>query len=199
MKLFLKFMVLGALISLFAGCSTYRYAAKDYDRYLADSSGNAKLQKTTVEADYLLTKETAGHRYTFRSFAAGYENVWVVEFGKMLESSLQSQDAQESFWRLTKHTGSGTNGYLIVFDLKKYRFVDYEARATIHLSVRAKGKILFDKDYHTVGKTLAGEKFMGGVLATKNAIQALNKRAIDELMNEFINDINKNGIADVRL
>ena len=199
MKLFLKFMVFGALISLFAGCSTYRYAAKDYDRYLADNSGNAKLQKTTVEADYLLTKETAAHRYTFRSFDAGYENVWVVEFGKMLESSLQSQDAQESFWRLTKHTESGTNGYLIVFDLKKYKFVRYEARVTIHISISAKGKTLLDKDYRTVGRAQAGEKFMGGVLAMKNAIQELNKRAIDELMNEFINDVNKNGFADVRL
>ena len=199
MKLFFKLMVLGAFISLLAGCSTYRYAAKDYDQYLVNNSSNDKLQKTTVEADYLLTKETTGHRYTFRSFDVGYENVWVVEFGKMLESSLQSQDVRDSFWRLTKHTSSGTNGYLFVFDLKKYEFVDYEARVTIHISVSVNGKRLFDKDYRTVGKARGGKIFIGGVLAMKNSIQELTERAIDELMNEFINDVNKNGIADVRL
>jgi len=198
MKLFFKLMVLGVFIFFLAGCSTYRYAAKNYDQYLANNSGNAKLQKTTVEADYLLTRETTGHRYSFRSFDVGYENVWVVEFGKMLESSLQSQDVQESFWRLTKHTGSGTNGYLIVFDLRKYKLVDYEARVTIHISVSANGKRTFDKDYHAVGKAQDGKILIGGVLAMKNAIQESTKRAIDELMSEFISDVNKNGIADMR-
>ncbi len=199
MKLFFKCMVLGALISLLAGCSTYRYAAKDYDRYLANNSGNAKFQKTTVEADYLLTRETIAHRYTFRSFNVGYENVWVVEFGKMLESSLQSQDVQESFWRLTKYADSGTKGYLIVFDLKKYELVDYEARVTIHISVSANGKRTFDKDYRAVGRAQGGKILIGGVLAVKNAIQESTKKAIDELMSEFINDVNKNGIADMGL
>lgn len=199
MKLLFKLMVLGEFIFSLAGCSTYRYAAKDFDRYLANHSGNAKLQKTTVEADYLLTKETRDYRYTFRSFDVGYENVWVVEFGKMLESSLQSQDVQGSFWRLTRQAGSGTKGYLIVFDLKKYEFVDHEAHVTIHISVSANGKRPFDKDYNAVGKAQSGKIFIGGVLAMKNAIQELTKRAIDELMNDFINDLNKNGIADVRL
>ncbi len=198
-KRFFKLMVLSAFISLLAGCSTYRYAAKDYDRYLMNNSGNDKLQTTTVEADYLLTKKTMGHRYAFRSFDVGYENVWVVEFGKMLESSLQSQDVQDSFWRLTRHTGRGTNGYLIVFDLKKYEFVDHEARVSIHISVSANGKGLFDKDYRTVGKAQDGKIFFGGVLAMQNAIRELTKSAIDELMNEFINDVNRSGIAAVRL
>jgi hypothetical protein len=198
MKLFFKLTVLGAFFFL-AGCSTYRYAAKDYDRYLADNSGSAKLQKATVEADYLLTKETRGHRYAFRSSDVGYENVWVVEFGKMLESSLQSQDVQDSFWRLTKQKGGGTKGYLIVFDLKKYEFKDHEARVTMHISVSANGKRSFDKDYNVVGTEQGGKMFFGGVLAMKNAIQELNKKAIDELMNDLINDLNKNGIADVRL
>lgn len=199
MKLLFNLMVLGALVFFLAGCSTYRYVAEDYDRYLANNSGNPKLQKTTVEADYLLTKETKRYRYTFRSFDAGYENIWVVEFGKMLESSLQSRDVQDSFWRLTKQKGSGTKGYLIVFDLKKYEFVDYEAHVTIHISVSANGKTSFEKDYNAVGKAQSGKRFIGGVLAMKNAIEELTKRAVDEIMNDFIIDLNKNGIADVRL
>ncbi|HWR72615.1 MAG TPA: hypothetical protein VN604_05570, partial [Nitrospirota bacterium] len=102
MKIFFKLIVAGVLFSVLAGCSIKHYIASDYGVYLSKNEGTAKLEKTAVNSEYLLTQNTAEHQYKFRSATVGYVHVWVVEFGKMLESSLQSKDVQESFGRLTR-------------------------------------------------------------------------------------------------
>lgn len=191
MKVFSNLIVIGMFFSVLTGCSMKHYIAGDYPVYLAKNEGTEKLEKTTVNADYLLTPNTVEHRYQFRSATVGYAHVWIVEFGKMLESSLQSKDMQGSFGRITRSEGKEATGNLVVFDLKQYEFKDYGAHVVLAVSVTNNGKKVFDATYESDGKKQGAKMFWGGVFAMKNSIQQSTKIAIDDILGQFIRDVNK--------
>lgn len=194
MKIFFKLIVAGVLFSVLAGCSIKHYIASDYGVYLSKNEGTAKLEKTAVNSEYLLTQNTAEHQYKFRSATVGYAHVWVVEFGKMLESSLQSKDVQESFGRLTRSESKGASGNLVVFDLKTYEFKDYGAHVVLAVSVSNNGRKVFDTTYESDGKKQGAKMFWSGVFGMKNSIQQSTKIAIDEILGRFIQDVNKSDV-----
>ena len=180
------------LVALAAGgCSIPHRPAEDYQQYLINNDEKSNLPTTSLETAYVLTPDTIAHQVEFRSATVGYANVWIVEFGKMLETTLQSEDLQEAFGRLSRQLDDEEfAGYLTTFDLLDYQFYDYGAHVTLAIAVSKNGEEIFHKTYDQDGKTQGGKMFWGGVFAMKNAIQQSTKLAVDQIITDFINNLN---------
>jgi hypothetical protein len=184
-----KFAIAVAALVL-SGCSIKHDVVKDYPQYLVNNQSESHLPTTSTASSYLVTPATQAHHYEFRSAMAGYANVWVVEFGRMLDDTLQSQDVQAAFGKLAKvEDGSGTDG-LLTFDLQNYTYAELGAHVSLKVTYRAAGKDVFEKIYQADGATQGGKMFWGGAFAMKNAVQQSSKLAIDSILRQLINDLN---------
>ncbi len=176
---------------IFSGCSINHPIADDYELYLINNQGNSKLPTTELEADYVIEKNTQTHKYEFRAFTVGVANLWIVEFGKLLDKTLQSKDVQEAFGRLTKILETDTNeSNLVTFKLINYEFIDYCAYVTLDISTKNVDDVTRHKTYRGDGKGQTAKMWIGGVFLMKDAIRQSTKHAIDSIISNFINDIN---------
>jgi hypothetical protein len=181
---------LAATISLSASACTIRHnIAQDYPQYLVNNTGRANLSKTGRASEYLLTPATQQHHYEFPVLTF-YGNLWIVEFGKMLDDTLMSTDVQQAFGSLRKASGqSAASDGLLIFDLEQYTFEDFGAHISLKISLSHTGKVVFSKTYVQDGKTQGGKIWWGGVFAVKNAVQQSTKLALDEILRQLIADL----------
>jgi hypothetical protein len=121
---------------------------------------------------------------------AGYANVWVVQFGQILDDTLQAHDVQAAFGKLAKSDGGAVNDGLLVFDLQSYTYVELGAHVSLKVTYRRGNQDVFSKVYQTDGTTQGGKMFWGGAFAMKNAVQQSTKLAIDNILRQLIVDLN---------
>lgn len=183
-------LALVATTLLLCGCSIRHDVAKDYSQYLINNQGTSQLAPTTAAAEYTVSPTTAANHYEFRSVMAGYANVWVVQFGKMLEDTLQSHDVQAAFGKLTKSDGGTTSDGVLVFDLQSYTYAELGAHVSLKVTYRRDNHDVFSKVYQSDGTTQGGKMFWGGAFAMKNAVQQSTKLAIDNILRQLIVDLN---------
>jgi len=177
---------------LLSGCSIRHDVVKDYPQYLTNNQGASQLPSTTAASEYSIAPATLAHHYEFRSAMAGYANVWVVQFGEMLDDTLQSHDVQAAFGRLSKLQSGATNDGLLIFDLQSYTYVELGAHVSLKVTYRRSGQDVFSKVYQADGTTQGGKMFWGGAFAMKNAVQQSSKLAIDKILRQLIADLNAN-------
>lgn len=184
-------LALAALLTL-GGCSINHPVADDYAQYLSNNTGSLKLPSAKVGDSYALSKATQEHHYEFRSFMTGQANLWVVEFGKILDATLASKDVVDALGRMTKvgSEGAGT-GDTLVFSLVDYRFEDHGAHVALEITVKRAGKVRFSQVYRAGGVTQGGKMFFAGVFGMKNAIQQSTKSALDDILARFVNDYSR--------
>ncbi len=118
----------------------------------------------------------------------GAANLWVVEFGQMLDQTLQSVEVQRAFGKLIK--GDDVDGNDLIFDLQKYTFTDFAAHVELRVTYRHTGQNIFSKTYVADGKSQGGKMFFAGAFGMKNAIQQSTKLALDEILGKLIVDLN---------
>jgi len=172
------------------GCSIRHMVSDDYPQYLLNNRDLSKFPKTQYTAEYLLTQNTINHHYEFRAATTGYANLWIVEFGKMMENTLESADIQAAFKKLTKAVGNDSSGAMIIkYDLSDYQFEGFEARVKMEISVTREGIVVFNKRYFEKGISQGGKMFWAGVFGMKNAIQQSTKSAIDKILIQSLNDM----------
>jgi hypothetical protein len=181
-------MMLLTATTLLAGCSIKHPIAKDYAQYLANNKGEVVLPKSTIEANYEITANTANHNYQFRAATVGYAHVWIVEFGQVLDATLNSDDVQAAFGKLAKAQANSDGASMLRFNLENYAFKDHMAHVSLNISLEQNGNTVLNKTYHATGKSQGGKMFFGGPFAMKNATQQSTKHAMDEILREFIND-----------
>lgn len=185
-----QWIALLAAALVMSGCSIRHDVVKDYPQYLMNNQGNSHLPTTSAASQYAVTPATQAHHYEFRSAMAGYANVWVVEFGRLLDDTMQSHDVQAAFGKLMKVKGSDQSGGLLVFDLQNYSYAELGAHITLKVTYRRDGKDVFSKVYEADGTTQGGKMFWGGAFAMKNAVQQSSKLALDHILMQLINDLN---------
>jgi hypothetical protein len=174
------------------GCSINHHIAEDYGDYLAKNPSKSGIPKTEESAEYYISKQTERHSYIFSAFTVGYANDWIVEFGEILDETMLSDEIRASFKSITKTDASSTLQNLIVFHLVDYMFVDYRADIRLHISYSSYGQIVIDKLYKATGLPQTMQMWGGGAFSMRDAIHDSTKSAIDQIMTEFITDINKN-------
>jgi len=180
------------LLGLFSGCSINHPVAKDYGAYLEKSATPVNLPKTALKSDYLIDGKTENHRYEFRAATVGYAHVWIVEFGKMLDQTLNAKYVQSAFGRLDKKTTKDVQkGELIEFSLEKYEFKDYRAYVTLKIKLSKDGATTLEKAYIASGNSQGGKMWAAGPFGMKSATLESTKYAIDDILKQFINDIPK--------
>ncbi len=184
-------LFLVTLIFLSAPVCIRHYIENDYPRYLSKNAGESNLPKTDKASEYYLTPETEEHRYEFRSQLSGAANLWIVEFGKMLDDTLMSADVQNAFGALRKvpNPSAATNN-LLIFDLQNYTFNDFSAHVSLKISHFRAGQEVFANTYVRDGKSQGGKMFWGGASAQKNAVQQSTKIAVDGILRQLIADLN---------
>lgn len=181
-----------ALVAAFllCGCSIRHDVAKDYPQYLMNNQGTSQLPSTTAASEYTILPATAANHYEFRSAMVGYAHVWVVQFGEMLDDTLQSRDVQAAFGKLTKSDGGVSNDGVLIFDLQSYTYAEFGAHISLKVTYRRGGQDVFSKVYQADGTTQGGKMFWGGPFAMKNAVQQSSKLAIDNILRQLIADLN---------
>ena len=190
-----QWIVLLAAALVMSGCSIKHDVVKDYPQYLMNNQGNSHLPTTSSASGYAVTPATQANHYEFRSAMAGYANVWVVEFGRLLDDTMQSSDVQAAFGKLMKLNNSDESGGLLVFDLQNYSYAELGAHITLKVTYRRGGKDVFSKVYQADGTTQGGKMFWGGAFAMKNAVQQSSKLALDHILMQLINDLNAVPVA----
>ena len=172
------------------GCSINHPVAKDYDAYMEKYGNETSLPKSGIESEYNIASETQGHRYQFRAATVGYAHVWIVEFGKILDKTLNSKYVQSAFGRLTKmSTDSPISDNLIEFELVNYEFKNYRAYTSLNIKVTNAGQELLNKTYSSEGASKGGQMWAAGPFGMKNATLASTKSSIDKILQEFLEDI----------
>lgn len=180
-----------AIIAMTAGCTINHPVTDDYSQYLRNNTNAGKLPTARSAQQYYLPPATQQHRYEFRSAMAGQANLWVVEFGKVLDATMQSAEVVAALGTLTKaSTDKPASGNTLVFDLQKYSFADHGAHVSLKISVRNAQGDVFSKTYSADGNTQGAKMFFGGAFGMKNAVQQSTKAAMDNIMGQFIRDLN---------
>jgi len=190
MKFIMKYLSVIALIILTSACTITHQVEKDYPKYLTNNAGRSSLPKTDKVHLYSLAPNAASFKYEFRAVMTGAANLWVVEFGKMLDDTLQSSDIQTAFGGISKQDGQNESKPVLVFEVSEYTFKDFAAHVKMHISVNNSGKAVFEQDYESHGKSQGGKMFWGGAFAQKNAVQQSTKLALDEIFGRLIEDLN---------
>lgn len=188
----LKLRSLAALaaLTMVTGCSIMHPVADDYGKYLENNKGTGQFQTVKVGDQYFMPAATQNHRYEFRSATVGYANVWVVEFGKVLDATMRSKDVVDALGILKKASAETQDaGTTITFDLQNYTFENHGAHVGLTISVKNAAGEIFRKTYNSDGKTQGGKMFWGGAFGMKNAVQQSTKLALDEIINSFIQDL----------
>lgn len=189
--LIIRVLPLFALSLLASSCTIRHHVQADYPKYLAVNSGASALPKTSKASLYWLTPQTAAYSYEFRAAVSGPANLWVVEIGKMLDDTLQSNDVQAAFGSLGKAgDGGGSTHSTLVFELQRYTFEQFGAHLSIKVALVRGGRPVFEKTYSEAGKTQGGKMFWAGAFGQKNAVQQSTKLAIDEILRDLISDLN---------
>lgn len=189
MRAFQNIFLVTVIVLCTSSCQ--HFIEKDYPEYLANNTGTANLPETDKASDYILTPNTQQHSYEFQAVSTGVANIWVVEFGKMLDDTLMSTDVQKAFGALQKVSDmSGSSSSLLIFDLQNYTFEDYGAHISLKISLIRSGREIFSKIYKQHGKTQGGKMVWGGAFAQKNAVQQSTKLALDEILRQLILDLN---------
>ncbi len=180
-----------ALIVLGTSACTFRHVIeKDYPQYLVKNTGTANLPNTDKASEYFLTSNTQKHSYEFRAAMTGIGNLWIVEFGKMLDDTLMSTDVQKAFGALQKVSDvSGDSRGLLIFDLQSYTFEGFGAHISLKISLSRLGQVVFSKTYTQDGKTQGGKMFWAGAFGQRNAVQQSTKLALDEILRQLILDL----------
>lgn len=187
-----KLFQLGAVIVLAfssLACSIKHPVANDYDQYLSNNKGTVQLENVSKPATYSQSSTTQAHHYEFRSAMAGWANVWVVEFGKILDATMASDDVKNAFIDLNK--ANDGNALHLSFDLKSYTFSDTAAHISLEVAARDNGVEVWRKTYNADGKGQAGKMFWGGVFAMKNAVQQSTKLAVDQILLSLTKDLSQ--------
>jgi len=191
MRMFRSIFIVTVIILGTSACTIRHVIEEDYPQYLVNNTGAANLPKTNKASEYVLTSDTQQHSYEFRAVATGYANLWVVEFGKMLDDTLMSADVQKAFGVLQKVSDtSGNSNGLLIFDLQSYTFEDFGAHLSLKISLSRSGQVVFSETYTQDGKTQGDKMFWGGVFAQKNAVQQSTKLALDKILRQLILDLN---------
>ena len=195
MKKTILLLSLLGMVVLASGCSIKHPIAADYGRYLTNNEGQSSLPRTSLQAEYQIDSATAGHRYEFRAATVGAAHLWIVEFGRILQDTLDSRDVQAVFGKLVPSGAGSVADNLIVFSLNRYDFKDFQAYVTMTMVMSQGGSEVFRNTYNASGKSQGGKMFMGGAFAMKNAVQQSTKSAIDDILAQFINEINSKGMG----
>jgi hypothetical protein len=194
MKHFFGGLMLAASL-LAGGCSIRHDVARDYPQYLANNQGVSMLPSTTAASSYVISPETKIHHYEFRSAMAGYANLWMVDFGKMLGDTLGAPDVQSAFGSLTEAATANAAGNVLIFNLQSYTFAEFGAHVVLKVALDQGGAQVFQKTYSSDGKTQGGKMFFAGAFGMKNAVQQSTKLAVDDILRKLIADLNARAAA----
>jgi hypothetical protein len=145
-----------------------------------------------MPAQYYLDEETANHSVEIKSWMAGIANSWTVRMGEILDTTMLGQDMQNAFDSLSKtDSDKDVDELTLLFHLNKYRFANFYAFIDLRIEARHSGNQLLSKRYTANGKSQGLKMFWGSGFAMKNAIQQSTKLALDEILANFLNDLNK--------
>jgi hypothetical protein len=184
-----KLITAAFALTLVSGCTIKHYVAQDYPQYLVNNEGQSQLP-TTKAANYAIAERTRAHYYDFRSNAAGQGNLWIVQFGQMLDSTLQSRDVQAAFGRLVGSSAEDPDNGLLVFDLQSYWFSNMTAHVALQITHKRGGTDMFSTIYQSDGRAQGGKVFWGGGFAMKNTVHQSTKQALDDILRQLIADLN---------
>jgi len=186
----MKLLAICFVLFILTGCSINHPVADDYSQYLVNNKGGFQLPETDYTAEYRIAPETLNHRYEFRATTTGYANLWVVDFGRILVDTLQSNDVQAAFKSLSEASEPIPDGIMLLeFKLVDYKFEDFGAHVKLNVKMTLNGKTLIDKTYFKTGISQGGKMFWAGAFGMKNAIQQSTKSAIDQILSLAITDI----------
>jgi hypothetical protein len=171
-------------------CVACHHIKSDYPAYLQKHPASPALPHVPVPASYHIGESTQKHRLVIRSGTAGYGNKWIVEFGEMLEQTLQSAEVRAAFATLDRDAAS-PSGFELVLDLVDYQVSGFSAHIMLRARLSHAGHLLSDKIYSADGAPQAGKVAWGGAFSMRDALHETTKHALDVILRELLIDIER--------
>jgi hypothetical protein len=173
---------------LTSACATQIHS--DYPQYLAKNPTNVPHSEVAKKTSYFLDEATENHSIEIRSFMAGAANTWAVQFGKVLDATMNSDGIKQSFGSVSKTSSTKImDGLFLKFSLQNYQFDDFTAKVALKVSAQSDGQNVLSKVYEADGASQGGKMFWGGAFAMKNAVQQSTKVAVDRFFTKLIADL----------
>jgi hypothetical protein len=169
-------------------CVACHHIKSDYPVYLQKHPASPALPHVPVAASYHVGESTQKHSLTIRSGSAGYGNRWIVEFGQMLDQTLQSAELRAAFATLERDAASPSR-FELVFDLIDYRVSGFSAHIMLRVRLRHDGQALSDKVYSADGVAQVGKVVSRGAFSMRTALHTTTKDAVDVILRELLIDI----------
>jgi hypothetical protein len=185
------------LLAICTGCSINHHVAENYGSYLSKNKNKLGIPKADISAKYDKSDKTLAHQYEFRAVTVGYANLWIVEFEKLLDETLKSQEIQSAFNGLAETSGDTKTKNLIIFNLIDYKYLDYGADITLNIVLKSNEEEIINKNYTSSGEGQGVQMWVGGVFGMMDAIHDSTKSAMDKILIEFINDIHSTEVSSL--
>lgn len=191
-----RVVMMAGVILMLSACTLPHYIHSDYPQYLANNSGQTVFPRISVKAYYYLDEQTQNYHKEIRSIMTGAANQWIVEFGPILDYTMQFGDIHRAFVSLEKtDTPSPINDLLLSFKLVDYRFEGFEATVSLRITASYKGAVILEQLYEATGRSQGGKMFWAGAFGMKNAIQQSTKLALDNILARFMSDLRNQKLA----
>ncbi len=163
--------------------------AHDYDQYLRNNTGSVSYPAVRADACYALTERTLTHKEHVTSWLSGITNVWTVQIGPMLQSTMNSADVRKAFPALREMRRNEACSWTITYDLLYYDFVDTRAKLNLAATMTSPDGRSMTKSYYAEGQGQLGKMYWSKGFGMKNAVQQSTKHAIDAILTEQFRDM----------
>ena len=181
--------LIGILLLSINSISCTHMVMDNYPQYLENNAGDLDLPKVKEKVSYSLSESTERHKKEIWSFQAGWANYWAVEFAQVLDSTMESEDLENTFKEIQK--SNSKKNLHINYLLEEYDFKHHRAYVTLRITASKNGKKLINKTYRAKGGSQGGKMFWGGAFGMRNAIHQSTKSAMDDILRKFISDLKR--------
>jgi hypothetical protein len=142
----------------------------------------------------VVDETTAAASYSFRAASTGVANLWVANYGEMLEqvADVELPQLVEIYRRSSEYLepATGDKRLTLVLTVPSYEFRDYRAKMTIHAEGFGPGRTpIFSKSYSSEGDSEAGKMIWAGALGQKSAVRQSSLDSFREIFEQMRTDI----------
>ncbi len=167
----------------------YHPVHEGYAEYLAKNPRDLPYPHIADSVEYYMSANTSSHDQIVRSAQFGRAR---VEFGKILDTTMQADDLQAAFGKLKRTSSPAeTDGVVLVFSLDEFKFRRFRSHLGLSVSAMRDGREILSRTYRAVGGPHTDRDVRdAGTYALQRSIQASTKDALDDIMASVIDDLN---------
>lgn len=178
-------LVLASLLLI--SCSTIP-VFDSYPNFLEEHSGTVYSDKLNFKMNWEMTKRSNKYLKEVSSGTAGVSKTWLMDFGKMMRATLESNDVKRNFVSLVEGAKNQNDVHAII-DVIDFGFASHHSIIKLRIDVSRGDKPIFSNTYEEVGDSKGADMFLYGPTKMGTGMQESTKSAMDKILKVFLRDL----------